>query len=320
MGLALFGDTFEIKDKLRDKFKPFFNRHLKKESGESAAGWVFKRDQKAELIEWLRQQPNVALKGFDPLPQTPEELPNYEPTRSGDDGDRPAKRQRVEGQADDGVDESAVAAVTKPTFYTLASKGDLHLVDMGPTYGVFGPTKGLMTRLMTLGGKLKPYLELNGVRQKGYEFQKSAVAAAGTLAELIQLVQTAEVEVAEEVAKAEPVKDEDEVRYKGYTLRLMMKLNQRPEVVTLPSAPALPLGEELEPEIFVTDYKKSIAVFGDTKPIRTILKQMGGKFNNSLTYNTKRRAGWIFSPKMRGEVEALIEKHKAGTLHVPADP
>ena len=40
---------------------------------------------------------------------------------------------------------------------------------------------------------------------------------------------------------------------------------------------------------------KSLAVFGDTKPIKEELKAMGGKFNSRLTFNGDRLAGWIFT-------------------------
>lgn len=43
---------------------------------------------------------------------------------------------------------------------------------------------------------------------------------------------------------------------------------------------------------------KAIAVFGDTKSIKEELKVMGGRFNNRLTFNGQKIAGWIF-PKSK---------------------
>lgn len=40
---------------------------------------------------------------------------------------------------------------------------------------------------------------------------------------------------------------------------------------------------------------KAVAVFGETRAIKDELKAMGGRFNNRLTFNGKRLAGWIFS-------------------------
>lgn len=48
--------------------------------------------------------------------------------------------------------------------------------------------------------------------------------------------------------------------------------------------------------------EKSIVVTGDTKLLRTQLKKMGGKFNRNL----KCGAGWIFSKKVKDDVEHLV--------------
>ena len=46
----------------------------------------------------------------------------------------------------------------------------------------------------------------------------------------------------------------------------------------------------------VVEYsEKAVEVFGETRAIKDELKAMGGKFNNRLTFNGKRLAGWIFS-------------------------
>lgn len=46
----------------------------------------------------------------------------------------------------------------------------------------------------------------------------------------------------------------------------------------------------------VVEYSaKAVAVFGETRAIKDELKAMGGKFNNRLTFNGKKLAGWIFS-------------------------
>jgi hypothetical protein len=49
------------------------------------------------------------------------------------------------------------------------------------------------------------------------------------------------------------------------------------------------------------DYsEKAVAIVGDTKDVKTILKSLGGKFNRNL----KCGAGWIFAKK---NVEAIKE-------------
>jgi len=56
-------------------------------------------------------------------------------------------------------------------------------------------------------------------------------------------------------------------------------------------------------EVQIIDYsEKSIAVIGDTKPIKDQLKEIGGKFNFRLSCGP----GWIFSKKQLPEVEKLL--------------
>lgn len=57
----------------------------------------------------------------------------------------------------------------------------------------------------------------------------------------------------------------------------------------------------------IVDYsEKAVALFGDTKAIKDLLKAMGGKFNPRLTHNNEKQAGWIFSKTKRQEVEQII--------------
>ncbi len=61
----------------------------------------------------------------------------------------------------------------------------------------------------------------------------------------------------------------------------------------------------------MVDYsEKAIAVFGDTKAIKEQLKELGGRFNPSLNYNSEKRAGWIFSKKKADEVRNLMAFEK----------
>ena len=52
--------------------------------------------------------------------------------------------------------------------------------------------------------------------------------------------------------------------------------------------------------------EKAIAVFGDTKPIKGILKDLNGLFRANLTYNGERRAGWIYSKKQETKVREAL--------------
>lgn len=60
---------------------------------------------------------------------------------------------------------------------------------------------------------------------------------------------------------------------------------------------------EGKPSINIIDYsEKAFAVVGDTKAVKEQLKKMGGRFNAKLSCG----CGWIFSNKMREEVERFI--------------
>lgn len=72
----------------------------------------------------------------------------------------------------------------------------------------------------------------------------------------------------------------------------------------------------------VVDYsEKAIAVFGDTKPVKEQLKELGGRFNPSLNYQGEKRAGWIFSKKQADKVRKLIKPAALPALpeeiHIP---
>ena len=58
--------------------------------------------------------------------------------------------------------------------------------------------------------------------------------------------------------------------------------------------------------------EKAIAVFGDTKPIKNVLKDLNGLFRANLTYKGERRAGWIYSKKQETKVKEAL----ATCIHV----
>jgi hypothetical protein len=60
----------------------------------------------------------------------------------------------------------------------------------------------------------------------------------------------------------------------------------------------------------IVDYSsKAIAVFGDTKQVKERLKSLGGRFNPNLTYESEKKAGWIFSKTKENEVRNLLIKN-----------
>jgi ribonuclease BN (tRNA processing enzyme) len=57
----------------------------------------------------------------------------------------------------------------------------------------------------------------------------------------------------------------------------------------------------------IVDYsEKAIAVFGDTRPVKDRLKELGGRFNPKLTHEGQKQAGWIFSKSKENELRNLL--------------
>lgn len=60
-------------------------------------------------------------------------------------------------------------------------------------------------------------------------------------------------------------------------------------------------------DFILVDYsEKAIALFGDTKPIKDTLFDLGGRFNGRLTHNGEKCAGWIFPKAKEAQVRELV--------------
>ena len=89
----------------------------------------------------------------------------------------------------------------------------------------------------------------------------------------------------------------------GDEANLCMKAPQRENEAQQPTATADPSTLSLE----IVEYsEKAIAVFGDTRPIKDILKDLNGLFRANLTYKGERRAGWIYSKKQETKVREAL--------------
>ena len=89
----------------------------------------------------------------------------------------------------------------------------------------------------------------------------------------------------------------------GDEANLCMKAPQRENEAQQPTATADLSTLSLE----IVEYsEKAIAVFGDTKPIKDVLKDLNGLFRANLTYKGERRAGWIYSKKQEQKVREAL--------------
>lgn len=89
----------------------------------------------------------------------------------------------------------------------------------------------------------------------------------------------------------------------GDEANLCLKTPQTDTGAQLPTAPEHFATLKLE----IVEYsEKAIAVFGDTKPIKDVLKGLNGLFRANLTYKGERRAGWIYSKKQETKVREAL--------------
>lgn len=57
----------------------------------------------------------------------------------------------------------------------------------------------------------------------------------------------------------------------------------------------------------IVDYsEKALAVFGDTRPMKDRLRELGGRFNAHLSRNGAKVAGWVFPKSKREELETAL--------------
>lgn len=74
-----------------------------------------------------------------------------------------------------------------------------------------------------------------------------------------------------------------------------------PSQASAASAPLKAEGVEL-----VEYSEKALAVFGDTRPIKDTLRELGGRFNRSLSNRGEKCAGWVFSRTKGAQLRAVL--------------
>jgi hypothetical protein len=67
--------------------------------------------------------------------------------------------------------------------------------------------------------------------------------------------------------------------------------------------------------LLISDYsEKSFVVYGNTKPYKESLKNMGGRFNKYLKIDDEKVPGWIFSMKNKEEVANFVLGVNSGEI------
>jgi len=165
----------------------------------------------------------------------------------------------------------------------------VYMVDYSDrSFAVFGDTKPIKEELKGLGGRFNKYLKHDGVTMVGWIFPLKARA-----------------DVEELIGKASVGRwdgDIDQCR------------NSYIDSIVSKGAHTVGNKSNIDNDghassVYMVDYSdRSFAVFGDTKPIKEELKELGGRFNKYLKHDGLTKVGWIFPLKARANVEELIGK------------
>lgn len=122
-----------------------------------------------------------------------------------------------------------------------------------------------------------------------------------------------------EIKNADNVKGIKEIQQNGSfedCFKLTYHKNEK-ETVQADTNPNIKPIESAQGEVNIIEYsERAIAVIGDTKPIKELLKSLGGSFNARLSCGP----GWIFSKKKLEELQtALLNINNAKTEETPKE-
>ena len=69
-------------------------------------------------------------------------------------------------------------------------------------------------------------------------------------------------------------------------------------------------GDDESASLECLDYSdRSVAVFGDSRPVKEDFKEIGGRFNRYLKRNKSTEPGWVFLKEKKDEVIEIIEEY-----------
>ncbi|KAI8833752.1 hypothetical protein BC829DRAFT_422453 [Chytridium lagenaria] len=268
--LGIFGDTIQIKDKLKE-LNARFNKTLT-HNGERKAGWVMQKARKAELVGWLKES----------------NIPVHEEEGASKKAKQDEKKEEEVLEVPSSGEEAQphyqkpvpIPTPPPPPPPTPPTNG-IEIIELKDgNLAAVGNTKAYKDVFEKIKASLSLYIEYYGTRKTGWTFPKekrqeleNAVGLDNIFVRPLPLTPT---------EPAAPIKVHQEVII--------------PDVVP-------PLNQK----VFIVDYSdKSIAIFGDTISIKDKLKTLGARFNRYLSYAGGTKAGWIISTKFRKSVEEVI--------------
>jgi hypothetical protein len=218
----------------------------------------------------------------------------------------------------------------------LASK--IQIADYSAkTIAVFGETKTVKDQLKEMGGKFNKSLTQGNSKKPGWIFAISEKAAVQEWlktckpdSEAVKGKHPDSIESALSVSNAQLVPKPLRIAFicKADRLYLLQKPSeddsntsqQLPPSNQASSPPPSTSLSKSSNEAQLIEYSNwSLAVYGDTIPIKDQLKALGGKFNRYLDINGEKKAGWIVPKDKKEMVLALLKEGKAspGTSDKP---
>lgn len=207
----------------------------------------------------------------------------------------------------------------------------MNIIDYSPySLAVFGDTKPIKDKLKLIGGKFNMYLTLpNGGKGPGWIVSISKRSELEYLLRETNLMgHSNQVETVFSPSQATSLKiDEDDhescvkndsgnvMINQNTNIKEVKELNTTKNDIVMKSVydstHSQSDNNKLDNVMEIFEYSKySLAIFGDTKPHKEKLKEIGAKYNQYLKYNgEERRAGWIVPVSKEMQVNEVLGKY-----------
>ena len=318
--IAIFGDTRPLKDEIK-AIGGKFNSALNKDGGK-CAGWILNKKARLQLEELIGKI------------KSGESGASFAASSAASSASSAASSAAsVDGAGGNGGagEEGATATITPISSSSSSSSSgssgsSLHvnIVDYSEgSLAIFGDTRSIKDELRAIGAKYNPYLTLsdNGKKKTpGWILPKN-------LQSKLELIINNVSSAKQEAGMKSPGSFSD-TRVSGVMDRGLEERDSSLALLPADNTPIALLPADNTPsnkrkeapqvasdqkgDFTIVDYSEySIAIFGDTRPLKDEIKAIGGKFNSALNKDKDggKCAGWILNKKARLQLEELIAKN-----------
>ncbi|KAJ3413749.1 Protein artemis [Chytridiales sp. JEL 0842] len=180
------------------------------------------------------------------------------------------------------------------------TKGGVKWVDYSAySIAVYGDTIPIKEELKALGGKFNKFLTIEGEKRPGWILGKDK---KGMVLELVggvgEIKAGAQSEGAEEVVVPTTTGGEKDVLVEAPKPQTQQQQQQQQQQSTSTALPKI-----------ITYSAKSIAVYGNTIPIKDKLKVLGARFNKFLNIEGHKQAGWVLAENLRADADKIVREY-----------